>query len=95
MIFYRYFSGQGRADLMNALVSTHLLTMLPWKVVEVLLAAGYRANVKEPSAEPWPQTGIVTEVERDGQLSWWRSAERPKKFPSKKSGPTRICRSSE
>ena len=37
-------------------------------IVERILAAGFRPVMDRPKTEPWRSIGIVSEVERDGQM---------------------------
>ncbi len=66
MFFYSYFSDRGRALLADELNVNDPFALSPAEIIERILMAGYTPAVGWPSSEPWPQTGTVTEVRRDG-----------------------------
>ena len=65
--YYWYFVGQGRELLAEELHDPFPFTLPGDKIVERVLAAGYRPNLERVEREPYESADAVSVVERDGQ----------------------------
>ncbi len=67
MFYYSYFTGHGRVSLAHTLGTSDPFGLEPCKIIERILAAGFRPVLKKPKTEPWRTIGPVSEVAVDGQ----------------------------
>ncbi len=78
MVFYNYFSGQGREILVDVLGVEDPFGLPPAEIVERVLALGNLPDVSKPRSGMWPTVGQVYEVrqgEKDYLVAIGRDAE--------------------
>ena len=64
--YYSYFVGHGRELLSEELHAPDPLSLSAAEIVERVIAAGYVARVEDEQRQPFPTSGRVDTIDRDG-----------------------------
>lgn len=64
---YSYFAGRGRELLAEELGASDPFSLPGAEIVERMLAAGYTPDLESARRVPFPMSGLVDKIERDGQ----------------------------